>query len=145
MVLLASKYDQPRFLKAADLTAEKKFKIKAVTEEPVGIGNDKEMKLVIRFTNDSRGFVLNLTNIRTLRGAFGDDTAGWVGKIIVVFPTMADFRGTMQPALRVRIPTPKGNGHPVAPPVAPPSVRALVEVDPAESDVDDDLNDEINI
>ena len=48
MVLLASKYDQSRFLKAADLTAEKKFKIKAATEERVGIGKDQEMTLPAR-------------------------------------------------------------------------------------------------
>jgi hypothetical protein len=142
MPLLASKYDQSRFLKAADLTAEKKFKIKAVTEEPVGIGKDQEMKLVIWFTNDRRGLVLNITNNRTLRGSFGNDTAGWIGKIIIVFPTMADFRGQMKPALRVRIPTPKGNGQPVAQPVTPPPAR---EIDPIEELVDDDLNDEINI
>ena len=143
MPLLASKYDQSRFLKAADLTAEKKFKIKAVTEEPVGIGKDKEIKLVVWFTNDDRGLVMNRTNIRTLRGPFGDDTANWVGKIIAIFPTMAEFRGTMKPALRVRIPTPKGNGQPVAaPPVAPAPVQ---EIDQIEELVDDDLNDEINI
>ena len=142
MVLLASKYDQSRFLKAADLTAEKKFKIKAVTEEPVGIGKDQEMKLVIWFTNDRRGLVLNITNNRTLRGSFGNDTAGWVGNIIVIFPTMADFRGQMKPALRVRIPTPKGTGPSVAQPVTPPPAR---EIDPGEEVVDDDLNDEINI
>jgi hypothetical protein len=32
MVLLASNYDQSRFLKAQDLAAEKKFRIKIVTE-----------------------------------------------------------------------------------------------------------------
>ena len=51
--------------------------------------------------------MLNKTNNRTIRGAFGDDTADWIGKIIVVFPTMTDFRGKMTPALRVRIPPPK--------------------------------------
>ena len=143
MVLLASKYDQSRFFNAASLAAEKKLKIKAVTEEEVGIGKDKELKLVVWFTNDSRGLVLNRTNIRTLRGPFGDDTACWVGKIIVVFPTMADFRGQLKPALRVRIPPPKGNGQPVtAQPVIPPPAPSIV---PEEIDVDDDLNDEISI
>ena len=42
MVLLASSYDQSKFLKADDLPAEKKFRIKAVTEEQVGMGKDKE-------------------------------------------------------------------------------------------------------
>src|SRR5262249_1778993 len=57
-------------------------------------------------------------------------------KIIIVFPTTAEFRGEMKPALQVRIPTPKSNGQPAAKPaIAPPA--------PAEIDVDDDLNDEI--
>ena len=33
-----------------------------------------EKKLVLWFTNDERGLVLNKTNNRTIRGAFGDDT-----------------------------------------------------------------------
>ena len=51
--------------------------------------------------------MLNKTNNRAIRSAYGDDTAGWVGKIIVVFPTMVDMRGKDDTGLRVRIPPPK--------------------------------------
>jgi hypothetical protein len=143
MVLLASNYDQSRFLKAADLQSEKKFRIKSVTEEEVGIGKDKERKLVVWFTNDARGLVLNRVNNRTIRGAFGDTCESWAGKIIVAFPTMAEFRGEMKPALRVRIPPPKGsNGQPAAKPATPPPTPAI---DPPESGIDEDLDDEIVI
>jgi len=143
MVLLASNYDQSRFLKAADLQSEKKFRIKSVTEEEVGIGKDKERKLVVWFTNDARGLVLNRVNNRTIRGAFGDTCESWAGKIIVAFPTMAEFRGEMKPALRVRIPPPKGsNGQPAAKPATPPRTPAI---DPPESGIDEDLDDEIVI
>ena len=91
MVLLASAYDQSRFFKAADLTQEKKLRIKDVTEEWIGTGADKEKKLVVWFTNDERGLVLNRVNNRTIRGAFGDPIEGWKGKIVILFPTMADF------------------------------------------------------
>jgi len=145
MVLLASNYDQSRFLKAADLPGEKKFRIKSVTEEEVGVGKDKERKLVVWFTNDARGLVLNRVNNRTIRGAFGDTCESWAGKIIIAFPTMAEFRGEMKPALRVRIPPPKqgtaGNGQTVKPATPPPASA----INPAETDVDDDLNDEINV
>jgi len=138
MVLLASNYDQSKWLKAEDVPAEKKFRIKAVTEEEIGVGKDKERKLVVWFTNDSRGLVLNRVNNRTIRGAFGDDTANWPGKIIILFPTMAEFRGTMKPALRVRIPPPKGNGQTAkAPDPEPPPTAAAAEP------IDDDLNEEI--
>jgi hypothetical protein len=145
MVLLASAYDQTRFLKSEDLPAEKKFRIKSVTEEEVGIGKDKERKLVVWFTNDSRGLVLNRVNNRTIRGAYGDVCDNWAGKIIAVFPTMAEFRGTMKPALRVRIPPPKqaaaGNGQTAKPAIPPPTAT----IDPAEIDVvDEELNDNIN-
>lgn len=141
-MLLASTYDQSRFFKAADLTAEKKLRVKSVTEEEIGIGKDKEIKLVVWFTNDERGLVLNRVNNRTIRGAFGDACDGWAGKIVIVFPTMAEFRGTMKPALRVRIPTPKGNGQSVQtkPATPPPPTPAVAPVDVG---IDDNLDDEI--
>ena len=138
MALFASDYDQTRFLKAQDLPSERKFKIKSVTVKPIGAGKDKEDKLVVWFTNDKRGLVLNRTNNRTIRGAYGDDTAGWVGKIIIVFPTMAEFRGTMGPALRVRIPPPKQGSQAPKPPPPPPPVPASEQV---VDDDDDDLED----
>ena len=107
MVLLASNFDKSKYLKAADLDKEKKFRIKSATDEVVGIGDDKEHRLVLWFTNDERGLVLNRTNIRTLREAFGDVVDSWIGKVIAVYPTSVDFRGKLVPALRVRIPPPK--------------------------------------
>jgi hypothetical protein len=132
MVLLASNYDQSRFLNAVDLAGEKKFRIKEVTEEEVGQDKDKTKKLVVWFTNDKRGLVLNKTNNRTLRGAFGDDCSNWKDKIVVVFPTMVDLRGRMVPGLRVRIPAPKqaGNGAAQAKP-APAPVDDNLEIPPS--------------
>src|SRR5262245_43143133 len=128
MVLLASAYDQSKYFKAADLTTEKKLKIKSVTEELIGQGADQKKMLVVWFTNDERGLPLNRVNNKTIRGAFGDPVDGWINKIIVVFPATVEFRGKMVPGLRVRIPPPKGDG-PAAKPPPPP--------------VDDDLNDSI--
>jgi hypothetical protein len=156
MVLLASSYDQSRFLKAADLEREKKFRIKSVTEESVG-AEQKEKKLVVWFTNDERGLVLNKTNNRTIRGAFGDAVDGWVGKIIIIFPTMVDMRGNLTPALRVRIPPPKqasaavavspGNGASTAAPPPKPATASPVDdpelVDEPRKSLGDESEDEI--
>jgi hypothetical protein len=160
MVLLASSYDQSRFLKAADLEREKKFRIKSVTEESVG-AEQKEKKLVAWFINDERGLALNKTNNRVIRGAFGDAVDGWVGKIIIIFPTMVDMRGKLVPALRVRIPPPKQAGataavSPSKPPrsgdgaatAAPPLKPTTPADDPELADeprksVGDELDDEI--
>jgi hypothetical protein len=87
MVLLASTYDQSKFLRAEDLTQDKTFRIKSVSEELVGQGADQQKKLVVWFTNSPKGLALNRTNNRTIRGAYGDDTAGWTGALR---PTTAD-------------------------------------------------------
>src|SRR5262245_7303709 len=147
MVLLASNFDKSKYLKATDLDKEKKFRIKSATNEVVGMGDDKEHRLV-----------LNRTNIRTLREAFGDVVADWVGKVIAVYPTSVDFRGKLVPALRVRIPPPKqpaaatspqpassGNGAAAA---APPLKASTAPADPELVDepkkpLADELDDEI--
>jgi hypothetical protein len=160
MVLLASDFDKSKYWKAADLEAEKKLRIKSVTQEQVG--EQKELKLVVWFTNDERGLVLNKTNNRTLRKEFGDDCSGWSGKIVVLFRTMDEFRGKPVPVLRVRIPPPKqataGNGQgrampmPKPQPLKPTAVAQLDdfadENEPpakpaAKSSPTDDLDDEI--
>ena len=168
MVLLASDFDQSRFLKADDIKGERKFRIKEVTVETVGDGADKKQKLIAWFTNDKRGLVVNKTNNRVLRGAFGDDVAGWQNKIIVVFTMMVSMRGQLVPGLRVRIPPPKqaqagptvmsrgqetqpiggnGQGQPAAakPPVKE-EVKEETKPSPVQSDPeldDDQLDDEI--
>jgi hypothetical protein len=161
MVLFASDYDKSRFFKADDFKGERKLRIKSVTEELVGAGADKAKKLVVWFTNDELSFILNRVNNRTLRGAFGDDTAGWAGKVIIIFPTMVEMRGKMVPGLRVRIPPPKqggqvaavkpkpsGNGQTaVAAKPKPPVEEKLDDVDeaPAQSDTTDadEFDDEV--
>ena len=166
MVLLASDFDKSKYLRAEDLKAEKKFRIKAVTAEVVGNDLKKEQKLVVWFTNDERGLVLNKTNNRTIRGAFGDDTEAWEKKFIVIFPTMVDMRGKLTPALRVRIPppkqtaaaapapkptTPSGNGAGAAAVKLPPTQQTAATA-PADPELEDEppkslgeeLDDEIN-
>jgi hypothetical protein len=105
-----------------------------VTEETVGAGKDKETKLCVWFTNHKQGLLLNKTNNRTLRGAFGDETEKWIGKRVVIFVVETE-RG---PGLRVRIPTPKGNGGEKAKSAITPTTR------PIKSSKNDDLDDEIN-
>jgi hypothetical protein len=146
MVLLASTYDQSKFFRAEDLQEEKLLKIKGVTEELVGQGADQSQKLVVWFSNSKKGLALNRTNNRTIRGAYGDDTTDWTGKIIAVFPTQADFRGRLVGALRVRIP-PKENPRVTTGPQATTKSAAKSAAKPApaaELEEDLDLNDEID-
>ena len=145
MVLLASTFDQSKYFRAEDITLEKILRIKSVTEELVG----SDQKLVVWFTNTRKGLSLNRTNNRTIRDAYGDDTAGWTKKLIVVFRTETDFRGHLVPALRVRIPPPKqasGNGQTAKPPPAPqtPLADAVATRPIPEPELEgDDFDDEI--
>jgi hypothetical protein len=162
MVLLASEFDKSKYFRAEDLKADKKLRIEKVTVEVIGNGVDKEQKLTVWFTNDPRGLVLNKTNNRVLRGAFGDDVSGWKNKIVVVFPTMVEFRGKMVPGLRVRIPAPKqaatatGNGQAAVTAAAPQPTQQPASRQPASQldefgqtqslekpSLSDDLDDEI--
>jgi hypothetical protein len=139
-------------LRAEDVKQDRKYRIKSVTEQIFERDGGKEKKLVLWFTNDERGLVLNKTNIRTLRGIFGDDTTAWVGKVIAVFPVMTDFRGKVTSGLRVRIPPPKqaaeaapapspaptGNGAAAAAAAADPELKSD-PVKPLREDLDDEL------
>jgi hypothetical protein len=146
MVLLASSFDQSKYLTPSDLPQEKDMRIKSVTVEMVRGSSGQEQKPVVWFTNHKKGLVLNITNNRTLRGAFGDDMEKWAGKIITLFPTHTDFAGKTVGALRIRIPPPKqaavGNGgRPKGAEEALKSFAAPPEPKPA---LKDDLDDEIN-
>jgi hypothetical protein len=148
MVLLASMYDQSRFFRAEDLTQDKVLRIKSVTEEVIGQNVDQQKKLVVWFTNSPKGLVLNRTNNRAIRGAHGDDVAGWAGKLIVLYPTQADFGGQMVGALRVRIPPPKqANSSAAAPPTheaaKPAAATKPAPAVPPEPEADLDLDEEI--
>jgi hypothetical protein len=147
MVLLASSFDQSKYLSAADLTQAKTLRIKAVTVEQVGRGNNQEQKPVVWFTNHKKGLPLNRTNNRAIRGAFGDDMEQWPGKLIVLFPTQTDFAGRTVGALRVQIPPPKtdGSAKPAAATAAPAAAPAAKPAPAAtpEPEEDLDLDDEI--
>jgi hypothetical protein len=141
MALLASSYDESKYFKAIDLEAEVRLKMRAVTEEKMA---DGELKLVVWFTNSKRGLVLNRVNNRTIRSAYGDAVDSWIGKIIVLFPTTAEFRGKMGPALRVRIPSPK-DGYRAAPePVKKPPPKPPVETEADDFDEENQLDDDLS-
>jgi hypothetical protein len=141
MVLLASTFDQSKYLNAGDLTEEKKLRIKSVTVEMVRQDSGQKQRPVLWFTNHKKGLVLNTTNNRTPRAALGDDMEKWVEKIIVVYPTHTDFAGKTVSALRVRIPPPKeaatGNGS-----KPKGSVQEVLPPEP-KPPLADDLDDEI--
>jgi hypothetical protein len=141
-MLLASDFDQSRYLKAADLGkigSEKRTKIKITTKE-TNVGERQETKACVWFTNLDKGLLLNKTNLRVLQSAFGNSMDAWVGKIVVLYSIMADFRGQMGPALRVKIPPPKDSYR--APPPPPKPIDEDEDID--GFDESGQLNDDVS-
>ena len=115
-----------RFLKNVDLDGKSQtFIMSHVKLEEMGHGQAKESRPVLYFEGSDRGLVLNKVNGNTIADAYGDDSDGWEGKPIVLFPATAEFSGKSHDVIRVRTPKP---GETVRP------IKQQVDVD-----IDDDL------
>ena len=140
-MLLASDFDKSKYFRAPDLDREKKFRIKTVTSDTLtDKKGNKEEKLIVWFDNDPRGLPLNKTNLRTLKGAFGDNTANWATKVIAIPPP----RQAAAAASPTQSAAPSGNGAATPSPavVTAAVVDPELEPDPKLS-IKDELNDEI--
>lgn len=93
-----------KYLKVDDLSGRAvKVKMDQVTSEEVGQGNQKEEKPILYFAGKKKGLVLNKTNALAIVDAYGEETDGWVGKEIELFPDKTDFAGKRVACIRVRV------------------------------------------
>lgn len=96
------KYLRHAELKGHDVRVEMDF---VECEEMKDFDSNKMVeKPVLYFKNRRRGVVLNKTNWRTIAKAFGDESDGWGGRDIVLFPTTTPVAGEEKACLRVRAP-----------------------------------------
>jgi hypothetical protein len=87
------------FLKASDLNGRPyKMSMGRVTLEKVG---DDE-RPVLHFQAADKGLVLNKTNANTIAAIFGEETDGWFGHPIEVYPSETDYQGKRVACIRVR-------------------------------------------
>jgi hypothetical protein len=84
-------------------------------EEIVGEGGRKDNCPVMRMQGKKKGFILNVTNCRSIAGMYGNDVDGWVGKRITLYPTTTQFGRNTVDCIRVRTNVP--GGSPNDPPV----------------------------
>jgi hypothetical protein len=98
------------YIRAADLQ-DRNVKVVMDHVKMEDIGSDH--KPVLYFQGKEKGLVLNKTNANTISSAYGDDTDDWVGKELVLFPTVTDFQGRSVDAIRVRKPAAKDGARPV--------------------------------
>ena len=108
------------YVKAADLNGKPcPLTIRTCVQEELGQGADKERKPVLYFQDRQKGLVLNRTNATVIAEAYGDETGGWEGKPVEVFPTQVQFKGKLVDGIRVRIqPEAQPEKEPEAAPMA---------------------------
>lgn len=122
---------QSKFLRKEDFDEDRIMTIRGVKLEDMP-GDDGQQKWVLYFREEAKGMALNVTSIRVLEKAFGDDSDMWVGKKVKVYvdPNVS-FGGKVVGGLRLMPPrTPK------APAPPPQEERAPVTSD-------DDFSDDI--
>jgi hypothetical protein len=82
-----------KYIKAADITEPTTGDITKVTREVVG--NDKTVKPCMYLDFDKiRPLILNVTNIKTLAAALGNETKDWTGASVTLDTRMVDFNGS---------------------------------------------------
>lgn len=106
-----------KFLRKEDFDEDRVMTIKTVRLEDMP-GDSGDQKWVLYFREEAKGMALNVTTIRVLEQAYGDDTEHWVGnKVMVYVDPNVSFGGKVVGGLRLR--TPKKGPKPPAPaPVA---------------------------
>ena len=94
-----------KYMKASDLPDDGSalpFKIRDITTEE--IGRDKDLKPVIYFDKQDKGFVCNKTNKNTIKKIFGSaDSDDLVGKTILLYATEVQFGDEMVESIRVKL------------------------------------------
>lgn len=100
------------FLKASDLKGNAvTVTIDRIEFEPVG--QTKEMKPVIYFTNKEKGLVLNKTNATTISRLLGSgETEDWHGAAIRIYPTETSYQGEQVDCIRVKAGTARSGNTP---------------------------------
>lgn len=86
------------WLKAGDLGG-KKHRLKISDIEIVEFKEGK--KVAVRFAGKEKGLVLNKTNAQIISKQYGEDTDGWVGNEVIVYPTTTDFGGEQVDCIRI--------------------------------------------
>ncbi len=115
------------YVKASDLNGKPcPLTIRTCVLEELGQGSDKEQKPVLYFNGAQKGLVLNKTNANAIKDAYGDETGGWEGKPVEVYPARVEFKGNLVDGIRVRI-----------------QQEAQAEKQPNAAPMAEELNDEI--
>lgn len=123
---------QSKFLRKEDFDEDRVLTIKGLRLEDMP-GDSGDQKWVLYFREEPKGMALNVTTIRVLEQAYGDDSDHWVGnKVKVYVDPNVSFGGKIVGGLRLR--TPKVVTKAAPPPPPPTAVQQATE-----GEFDDDI------
>lgn len=91
-----------KYVSAADIESPRVMTINEVVI--VEFEEDGTEKPMMTFDRAVKGLILNKTNWLVTEELYGDETEGWRGKQIELYPTTTHFGGKMVPCVRVRAP-----------------------------------------
>ncbi|HXN96010.1 MAG TPA: hypothetical protein VN879_16010 [Candidatus Acidoferrales bacterium] len=94
---------ESKYLRKEDFDEDAICTIKGLKLENLGKDDKVEERWIIYFREQAKGMVLNITSIRVLESAFGDESDNWVGKKVTVYvdPNVS-FQGRVVGGLRLR-------------------------------------------
>jgi hypothetical protein len=119
-----------KFLAKSDFDEDQICTIRGLKQENVGKEDSPELRWTLYFTEHKKAMVLNVTSIRVLEAAFGDESDNWKGKKVTVYvdPNVS-FQGRVVGGLRLR---------PIKEAKTAPKVSTAAQTEPP-----DELDDEI--
>jgi hypothetical protein len=95
-----------KYFKASNLMSPLTVTIASADVEKVNNPNGGvDEKLVLGFEGHKKRLVCNVTNYDAIAEAYGDDTEGWPGNAIELYPTKTTLGNKRVDAIRVRIPS----------------------------------------
>lgn len=95
---------QSRYLKAADVSRDVRLKVTKIMRENVDPNNPDTMSSVLYFDKGDKGLVLNVTNLKHMVDAFGDEMDSWIGRSVEVYVIDTEYKGKATKGLRLRVP-----------------------------------------
>jgi hypothetical protein len=103
-----------RFLKATDIEEDTLVTISEVGADTFQDDDGSKRKKPIAYFQEPgiKGLILNKTNFSKIAEIAGDDTEGWHGVKLILFPDKVSMRGKSVDTIRVRkAPTPKAKAE----------------------------------
>lgn len=89
------------YISGADLVGQT-HRLQVSRVEAEEVGDERERKLVVYFTNAKKGLVLNKTNASALVSVWSDETDEWPGRWLEAFTVPVAFNGRTYDGVRVR-------------------------------------------